>query len=59
MKKCERCREEFECTQDEHCWCFEYSVAAETLKQIRKTYGDCLCPNCLAHLAKAKSNNIA
>ncbi|RYD58950.1 MAG: hypothetical protein EOP56_01600 [Sphingobacteriales bacterium] len=47
-KKCSRCDKEFECRADSHgCWCEQYTLSAEALQQLRSSFSDCLCPDCL------------
>jgi ribosomal-protein-alanine N-acetyltransferase len=51
-KTCERCGQGFGCgTGQDRCWCSGVTVSREVLGQLRETYGDCLCPDCLVALA--------
>ncbi len=53
-KTCERCGNKFRCLAGtgKRCWCNDYVLSRETLKRIKAGYRDCLCPGCLAALAK-------
>lgn len=42
-KICLRCGDEFECTENENCWCMNEPLLVE--KQIN--YDDCVCKKCL------------
>jgi len=53
QKTCEACGAQFECaSMAGRCWCSEVKVSADTLKELKSRYADCLCPNCLHEAAK-------
>ena len=57
MKKtCPRCGKSFICKLDDTCWCNNYKIPAKLLRDIEKTYKDCLCENCIKELG---AKNIA
>lgn len=48
MKKiCPACKKEFDCKNDETCWCMKYEYPEELLEKLRNDYSDCLCEDCL------------
>jgi cob(I)alamin adenosyltransferase len=53
-KTCERCGSKFKCFAGtgKRCWCNDYVLSRETLKQMKTRYRGCLCPGCLAAFAK-------
>ncbi len=54
IKTCPRCGKEFECLHNQDCWCMDYKISPENLELIKKTYPDCLCPDCLASYSQNK-----
>ena len=52
--RCAKCDSVFQCGGPQ-CWCATVNVPAEKLEHLRKNYGDCLCPACLAHFASAEA----
>ena len=52
MGKCEKCSEEFDCKNDDGCWCFE-------LPKVLKINSDkCLCKKCLTKVIEDEKNKI-
>jgi hypothetical protein len=49
IKTCPKCKQKFECKNNEQCWCMEYEYDKENLENLRNLYSDCLCPQCLKH----------
>jgi len=48
VKKCSKCQSIFECGNNSSgCWCEEVFIGLETLKALKATYDNCLCPKCL------------
>jgi hypothetical protein len=55
-KTCEKCGSMFACGASESsCWCDAVKLSAEALAQLRATYRDCLCPECLPSFANVKA----
>ena len=53
IKKCARCETAFECcTEGRGCWCENYRVLSDVLKELEKKFDDCLCESCLRSCAK-------
>ena len=52
---CPRCGGPFACGvgagRDAPCFCVAYTLGAERLAQLRATWSDCLCADCLAQFA--------
>ena len=47
-KNCSRCKVQFDCCNETRgCWCENYSLKEETLKQLKKDFDNCLCESCL------------
>lgn len=45
---CESCGKEFSCGANTgKCWCFEIDLSEEHLAQLKETFQNCLCENCL------------
>lgn len=42
MKQCPECQQQFECTSDSECWCFNFPRVRQT-----DPSKNCLCPACL------------
>jgi len=59
-KTCPECGTRFLCQHNSECWCMDYTLTAETLAYLRKTYDDCLCPACLSlhGLPKADPSHV-
>ena len=53
-KQCSKCGQPFGCGGLFGCWCRDVELDEATLKTLRGTYADCLCPNCL----KALQNTV-
>ena len=53
QKYCAKCMATFECLHNEHCWCMSYKISKENLEYLKKTYDNCLCPECLSAYAQA------
>ena len=49
-KLCSKCGESFGCGGLLGCWCREVKLDEQTLANLRASYADCLCPNCLKTL---------
>ena len=48
-KKCSKCKAAFECCNEQQgCWCERLVIALEILQELRKSFDNCLCPNCLS-----------
>lgn len=58
IKNCSKCGKSFECAHHNDCWCSEYVIPTDILRFLKKTYEDCLCPDCLAQYAENKGRNI-
>ncbi|MBL0327896.1 MAG: cysteine-rich CWC family protein [Bacteroidetes bacterium] len=53
VKKCSKCQSIFECGNNSSgCWCEEVFIGLETLKALKATYDNCLCPKCLKEYQK-------
>jgi hypothetical protein len=50
QKQCESCGATFSCGGT-GCWCSQLQVSSTILAQLRATYRDCLCEECLTRLA--------
>ncbi len=50
QKQCESCGATFSCGGT-GCWCSGVQVNSTILAQLRATYRDCLCEECLTRLA--------
>ncbi|MGI8803210.1 MAG: cysteine-rich CWC family protein [Solirubrobacteraceae bacterium] len=49
---CERCGGAFGCGAAEPgCWCRDVPLPDAVRRELAATYGDCLCPACIASLA--------
>ena len=51
-KKCQRCSENFECSDNkiENCSCKNIELTKESKNYLSKTNYDCLCTNCLEEI---------
>lgn len=58
QKICPRCGKTFDCLHAPGCWCFEYSLSANALEQLRLNYANCLCPECLTMFGEKISDRI-
>jgi hypothetical protein len=48
QKNCNKCGAVFNCTNENAgCWCGHVQLDPATLIQLKKAFGDCLCPACL------------
>ncbi len=54
IKTCPRCGRRFECLHATGCWCFEYEISPEKLEELKNTYSNCLCPDCLPEFGTRK-----
>lgn len=52
-KICPKCNSKFPC-MGEDCWCEHYQILPKNLHYIRKTWDNCLCPECLKEFAENK-----
>lgn len=52
-KECPKCGTGFKC-MGEDCWCEQYQILPKNLYYIRKTWNNCLCPECLKEFAENK-----
>ena len=50
-KRCSKCGLAFDCGGLFGCWCRDVKLDQATLAAMKKRYDDCLCPDCLKHLA--------
>jgi ribosomal protein L34E len=48
IKSCPKCGKKFECLHTAECWCMDYQISPDKLELLKRTYPDCLCPECLA-----------
>jgi hypothetical protein len=56
-KQCSKCQTPFECKNDEGgCWCEGYTLTLDTLKDLKATFDNCLCPECLNEYALEQTN---
>ncbi|MCF8234978.1 MAG: cysteine-rich CWC family protein [Bacteroidales bacterium] len=55
LKVCPLCHNSFYCGPPESCWCNRYRISKEKLQILKKSYPDCLCPDCLSKYAEEKS----
>jgi hypothetical protein len=53
QKLCPRCKKDFECKPGNitQCQCYGFKMNNELKVYIEHRYDDCLCRNCLEHLA--------
>lgn len=56
MKKCPRCKGDFECndTNIEACQCKSINLSSQAYQYIRGNYTDCLCLACLQQIEKER-----
>lgn len=54
-KVCPRCGVSFECRSG-GCWCTHLPLAPALLEELRRTYPDCLCRQCLTTLAERQAS---
>jgi hypothetical protein len=48
VKKCSKCYNSFDCCNEkEGCWCENVFLDLETLKDLKNTFDNCLCAECL------------
>ena len=52
-KTCAKCGAPFGCGGLLGCWCRDVTLDETTLANLRQSYADCLCPNCLKSLQAA------
>jgi hypothetical protein len=53
-RECEACGKQFVCGASlKGCWCFGFKLSAETRRQLRERYQDCLCQDCLTKFASS------
>jgi hypothetical protein len=58
VKSCSKCLVSFDCCNEKPgCWCEELYLDIETLKQLKGTFDNCLCPKCLKEYAQKESGN--
>ncbi len=50
--KCSKCGKTFTCKPQGGCWCNNYQLSANQLKELKENYADCLCEDCIISLAK-------
>jgi hypothetical protein len=58
VKICQKCAASFEC-HGVSCWCEGISLTPATLKWLGRSYGECLCPSCLAEFESHKREGSA
>jgi hypothetical protein len=46
LKTCAQCRGAFPCNPGD-CWCSSRHITVEALAALRRSFRDCLCPDCL------------
>ena len=51
---CPRCKQKFDCSKSNKCWCFEIGLETEQLEKLGNEYDGCLCKNCIEELAAEK-----
>lgn len=57
-KNCSKCDAAFECCNEkEGCWCESLYIDLGTLNSLKKTYDNCLCPNCLKEYSLRELKN--
>ena len=54
IKTCPRCGAPFECKANNpvHCRCADVPLTVEQMEAMQERYEDCVCPACLAALAR-------
>lgn len=53
QKICPRCRKEFNCNEEEGCWCEKIHLTSDMLSYLRLRYIDCLCSSCIESFARS------
>jgi len=56
---CPKCGQSFICNPNGICWCVKFTIPAENLEFLKKTYPDCLCPECLKGFEASAENQPA
>ena len=49
--KCSKCEAEFTCQPQGDCWCNNYQLSERQLAELKSSYKDCLCENCISELS--------
>lgn len=54
FKYCPKCGDLFDCYCESlrKCWCFDFTLSANTLKYLAEKYSGCICPKCLQQIQK-------
>lgn len=53
QKRCSKCGVEFTCCNEQRgCWCETLTLEPAVLKELKKNYDNCLCPDCLGGYSK-------
>lgn len=54
IKKCAKCKAEFNCRHDEilECHCVQVPISAKAQKYLTENFKDCLCNKCLREVAE-------
>ena len=53
VSKCEACGKEFSCGASlKGCWCSEINLSDEARANLKSSYRDCLCRECLEKTAQ-------
>ncbi len=58
-KTCPICKNNFDCSHDEHCWCMSIDICEETRNELSKHFTDCLCKSCLTEFDEMQKKNLA
>ena len=57
-KRCAACGAAFECAGLWFCWCRTVSLDEPARRELRNTYSDCLCPECLKAHARPDAASV-
>ena len=56
-KTCESCGKQFGCgAKLDGCWCADVIISDESATDLKAKFSDCLCPVCLAKVARGEKN---
>ena len=54
---CESCKNPFHCGASlKGCWCLKVELREGARKELRSTFKDCLCPECLERFSVREGN---